>query len=73
MFPEGPINYSMLNKALPFPDIIIVQELSGEDVLAALENGVSKYPVFDGRFPLVSGIRFAFDPKQPPGSRIDRN
>lgn len=24
VFPEGPINYSMLNKALPFPDIIIV-------------------------------------------------
>ena len=63
----------MLNKALPFPDIIIVQELSGEEVLAALENGVSKYPAFDGRFPLVSGIRFTFDAKQPAGNRIVRN
>lgn len=32
---------------------------------------MSQYPKLEGRFPQVSGISFAFDPKKPPGSRID--
>lgn len=44
---------------------------SGTQVLECLENGVSQYPKLEGRFPQVSGIRFAFDPKKPPGQRID--
>lgn len=43
----------------------------GEQIYRALENGVSQYPKLEGRFPQVSGISFAFDPKKPPGSRID--
>jgi len=35
-----------------------------------LENGVSGYPKFEGRFPQVSGVRFKFDPRKPPGQRI---
>ncbi|KAL4509211.1 hypothetical protein ABPG72_018142 [Tetrahymena utriculariae] len=70
IFPEGEINYALLNKALPFPDIIVVQELTGAHILQALENGVSKWPNFDGRFPLISGIRFAFDGRKPPGERV---
>lgn len=29
------------------------------------------YPKLEGRFPQVSGIKFAFDPKKPAGKRID--
>lgn len=43
----------------------------GEIILQALENGVSKYPELEGRFPQVAGIRFAFDPEAPPGQRVD--
>ncbi|KFM65856.1 5'-nucleotidase, partial [Stegodyphus mimosarum] len=43
----------------------------GEVIHLALENGVSQYPKLEGRFPQVSGVSFAFDPKKPPGSRID--
>lgn len=32
---------------------------------------MSQYPKLEGRFPQVAGISFAFDPKKPPGSRID--
>lgn len=39
--------------------------------MRALENGVSKYPVHEGRFPQVAGITFGFDPTKPPGARID--
>lgn len=54
----------------PFSDPCVVIKCTGKTLLEALENGVSKYPAHEGRFPQVSGIRFAFDPKLEPGSRI---
>jgi 5'-nucleotidase len=45
--------------------------LLGAQVLRCLENGVSQYPKLEGRFPQVSGIRFAFDPAKPAGERVD--
>ena len=44
---------------------------AGRQVLKALENSVSQYPALEGRFPQVAGIRFAFDPLKPAGSRVD--
>ena len=38
--------------------------------MQALENGVSKYPVKEGRFPQVAGLSFGFDPTRPPGQRV---
>lgn len=45
-------------------------ELTGAQLLQALENGVSQYPKHEGRFPQVSGAFFTFDPTQPSGHRI---
>lgn len=39
-------------------------------MLEALENGVSKYPVKEGRFPQVAGMSYGFDPTHPPGKRV---
>jgi len=109
---------------LPMPDTILTFSITGAELVAALENGVSKYPALEGRFPQVclarvcacvvcvlmillgcwldcfisifsfvhrlgagashcslallalmrclqvSGVRFAFDPDSPPGSRV---
>lgn len=55
---------------LPFGNLVSTMELTGADVVAALENGVSLVEEGAGRFPQVSGIRFTFDPLQPAGSRI---
>lgn len=44
---------------------------AGKQIIEILENGVSKYPALEGRFPQVAGISFAFDPKKPPGERVD--
>jgi 5'-nucleotidase len=43
----------------------------GEQILAALENGVSMYPKLEGRFLQVSGVSFGFDPTRPAGQRVD--
>lgn len=43
----------------------------GQQVLEALENGVSTYPKLEGRFPQVAGVSFAFQPNKPPRQRVD--
>ncbi|MDJ1158323.1 bifunctional UDP-sugar hydrolase/5'-nucleotidase [Chelatococcus sp. SYSU_G07232] len=55
---------------LPFGNRTVMTEITGKDVRAALENGVSQYESRAGRFPQVSGLKVVFDPKQPAGSRI---
>lgn len=55
---------------LPFGNVTVLIELSGADLLAALENGVSEVENKAGRFPQVSGVAFVYDPAAPKGSRI---
>lgn len=55
---------------LPFGNLTVLIELSGADLLAALENGVSDVENKAGRFPHVSGLTFVYDPAAPKGSRV---
>lgn len=55
---------------LPFGNVTVLLELSGADVLAALENGVSQVEEKAGRFPQVSGLSFTYDPAAAAGSRV---
>jgi 5'-nucleotidase/UDP-sugar diphosphatase len=48
----------------------VLIELSGADLLAALENGVSQVEDTAGRFPQVSGMSYRYDASKPAGSRI---
>ena len=65
---------------LPFGNLISTFDLTGADVMAVLENSVSRIelddannPVVDGasgRFMQVGGLRYTFDATQEVGSRI---
>ncbi len=55
---------------LPFGNVVVLVEISGADLRAALENGVSQVEDGAGRFPQVSGMKFSFDPSKPAGSRV---
>jgi 2',3'-cyclic-nucleotide 2'-phosphodiesterase (5'-nucleotidase family) len=55
---------------LPFGNVTVVTELSGQAVLEALENGFSQMEKGAGRFPQVAGITVTVDAKQPAGSRV---
>lgn len=55
---------------LPFGNVTVLLEMTGADVLAALENGVSQVEEKAGRFPQVSGLTFTYDPKKAAGSRV---
>ena len=52
------------------PDKIILLRVSGDLVKSLLENSVSAWPVLDGRFACLSGLKFSFDPNLPAGSRV---
>ncbi len=56
---------------LPFGNTTVVVELKGSDLLAALENGVSRVEDVQGRFPQVSGMSFVYDPAKEAGARIE--
>jgi len=55
---------------LPFGNPGVLVELSGADLLAVLENGVSQVENKAGRFPQVSGLRLTYNPGKPAGSRV---
>src|SRR5262245_6896153 len=55
---------------LPFGNPGVLVELSGADLLDALENGVSQVEKKAGRFPQVSGLRLTYNPGKLAGSRV---
>lgn len=55
---------------LPFGNTTVVLELTGRDLVATLENGLSQIEEGAGRFPHLSGIEVRYDPGRPAGERV---
>ncbi len=55
---------------LPFANKAVLLEVSGADLRACLERGLSGLPEKEGRFLQVSGLSFTYDPGAPVGSRL---
>ena len=55
---------------LPFGNTTVLLEITGRDLIAALENGFSEVENRAGRFPHVSGVSVVYDPAKLPGSRV---
>lgn len=70
VYPPGEIKLGDLVNCFPFEDPVVVIRVSGASIVKALENGVSKLPAQEGRFPQVSNIKFSFDTNLPEGSRV---
>jgi 2',3'-cyclic-nucleotide 2'-phosphodiesterase (5'-nucleotidase family) len=68
--PPGDITLGGILSVLPFNVTYQLVEVTGSQLLAALENGVSMVEQGEGRFPQVAGLRFSWNPKGQPGSRI---
>jgi 5'-nucleotidase len=72
VFSPGALSKRDVMAILPYENPIVKIEVTGATLRAALEHGVSrsaeeKEP---GRFPQVSGVRFTFDARRAPGSRV---
>jgi 5'-nucleotidase len=66
----GPVTAGEVLTVLPFQNTLATFQLSGADIVASLENGVSAVADGAGRFPQVAGMRFTWNPEAEPGSRI---
>jgi 2',3'-cyclic-nucleotide 2'-phosphodiesterase (5'-nucleotidase family) len=68
--PPFPITRGQALSVLPFGNIVVTLQVNGAELKAMLENGVSRMPAVDGRFPQVSGLCFTYDIGAPAGSRV---
>ena len=67
---EGEITMGEVLTVLPFQNALATFQLKGSDVVAALENGLSKLEEGAGRFPQVAGMKYSFDKDAPAGERV---
>lgn len=71
---KGEITLGNILEVLPFSNTIATLDINGEDIVAALENGVSRaHSVANegtGRFPQVAGLHYTWLPDNLPGERI---
>ncbi|MGH2605324.1 MAG: 5'-nucleotidase C-terminal domain-containing protein, partial [Anaerolineales bacterium] len=68
--PPFPITRGQVLTVLPFGNVVVTLEVNGAELKTMLENGVSRMPAVDGRFPQVSGLCFTYDISAPAGSRV---
>ncbi len=66
----GEVTMGEVLTVLPFQNTLSTFQVTGAQLIEALENGVSQHEEQAGRFPQVAGMSFAFDPKAEVGSRI---
>jgi 5'-nucleotidase len=66
----GPVTMGEVLTVLPFQNTLSTFQVTGETIVAALENGVSTVEDGGGRFPQVAGLKYTFDPAAPKGARV---
>jgi 2',3'-cyclic-nucleotide 2'-phosphodiesterase (5'-nucleotidase family) len=59
-----------IQSELPFGNRTVKLQVTGAQLLAALEHGVSKVEEGAGRFPSTSGLTMAWSRSAPPGERV---
>lgn len=71
--PKGAVSPPDVISCLQYPgDNLAVIEVTGDQLLRALERSISLYPQKNLGFVQVSGLKFDFDPKASRGSRVGR-
>jgi 5'-nucleotidase / UDP-sugar diphosphatase len=67
---SGDITIGTVLEVLPFGNNIALIDITGAQLKAALENGVSKVEENAGRFPQVAGLNFSWNSSFPVGKRV---
>ncbi len=66
----GDITMGDVLQAFPFANYPVLLEVSGADIVAALNHGSSAYPELAGSFPHVAGMSYKLDPEAPEGNKV---
>jgi len=67
---QGDITMGEVLTVLPFSNTLATMQISGADVIAALENGLSQVEDGAGRFPQVAGLKYTWTRTRPAGDRV---
>jgi 2',3'-cyclic-nucleotide 2'-phosphodiesterase (5'-nucleotidase family) len=67
---QFPITRGQVLGVLPFGNLVATVTVSGPELKTMLENGISRMPAVDGRFPQVSGLCFDFNIEAAVNSRV---
>lgn len=68
--PPYPISRGQVLTVLPFGNVVVTMQVNGAELKTMLENGISKMPAVDGRFPQVSGLCFTYNITAAINSRV---
>jgi 5'-nucleotidase len=63
---QGVVTMGEVLTVLPFQNTLATFELSGKDIVASLEAGVSEIEEAKGKFPQVAGLKYSFDKSVKP-------
>lgn len=66
----GEITMGEVLTVLPFSNTLATVDISGADVIEALENGVSDVENGAGRFSQVAGLKYSYTLSKPVGERV---
>jgi 5'-nucleotidase / UDP-sugar diphosphatase len=66
----GEVTMGEVLTVLPFQNTLATFQVTGEQIVAALENGVSQVEDGAGRFPQVAGLKYTWKASNEPGSRV---
>ncbi len=69
--PEGEFTLRDSYSILPFRNKVILANVTGDTIRAALENGVSNVENLGGGFLQVSGLKYSYHRNKLEGSRVD--
>jgi 2',3'-cyclic-nucleotide 2'-phosphodiesterase (5'-nucleotidase family) len=68
--PAGDFTLRDAYTILPFRNKVVLSNVKGETIRAALENGVSRVENLGGGFLQVSGMQYSYNPDKPVGKRV---
>jgi 5'-nucleotidase len=66
----GDITVGDVITVLPFGNYVVTIDVTGAELVEALEHGLQAYPETLGAFPHIAGMNVVFDPSQEVGSRV---
>ncbi len=67
---QGPITVGEVLKVMPFGNALAIMEITGTELLGALEISVGQAPKENGGFLHVAGMKFKYDSKKVAGDRV---
>ncbi|MEI9402820.1 5'-nucleotidase C-terminal domain-containing protein [Mesorhizobium argentiipisi] len=65
---QGTVTMGEVLTVLPFQNTLATFKISGKDLVAGLESGVSQVEDGAGRFPQVAGLKYSFDKSVAPNA-----